>query len=143
MPVAEGKLDEALEVYRRRIEICQGKLVNGRTNLQAIEDRQIAIERISDVAFEFVLRGEFQKAIDITEEAIAVLPNSASPNLRHAHALMLLNRADKARLLYQRFRSGKATPELTWQDVICWDFSAMRNVGFAHALMAEIEGKAG
>jgi len=139
--LAEGKLDEALEVYRRRIEICQGKLVNGRTNLQAIEDRQIAIERISDVAFEFALRGEFQKAIDITEEAIAVLPNSAWPNLRHAHALMMLNRVDEARLLYQRFSIGKASPELTWQDVVRGDFSAMRNVGLTHALMAEIEGR--
>jgi hypothetical protein len=57
----DGKLEEALEVYRRRIEISQAKLIHGRVNLQAIEDRQIAIERISDVAFAFALRGEFQK----------------------------------------------------------------------------------
>jgi tetratricopeptide (TPR) repeat protein len=137
----QGKLDEALDVYCRRIEISQAKLVNGRVNLQAIEDRQIAIERISDLAFAFVLQRDFQKSIAVTDKAIGVLPNSTSPNLRRAHALMLLNRTDEARELYRRFGVGKATPELTWQDVIRHDFSVMRNAGLTHALMAEIEGQ--
>ena len=135
----EGKLDEALKVYRRRIEISQAKLVHGRVNLQAIEDRQIAVERISDIAFSFALRGEFQKAIAVGDEAIAVLPNSVWPNLRRAHALMLLNRPDEARTLYRHFSIGKATPELTWRDIIRDDFSVLRNAGLAHPLMTEIE----
>ena len=137
--LAEGKLDEALEVYRRRIEISQAKLVQGRINLQAIEDRQIAIEPHQRLALAFALSGEFQKSHDVAGEAIAVLPDSAWPNLRRAHALMFLSRADEARTLYRRFGVGKATPELTWQDVIHQDFSVMRNAGLSHPLMTESE----
>ena len=135
----EGKFDEALDVYCRRIEISQAKLINGRVNLQAIEDRQSAIERMSDLAFAFMLQRDFQKSIAVADKAIGVLPNSTSPNLRRAHALMLLNRTDEARTLYHRFGVGKATPELTWHDIVRQDFVAMRNAGLCHALMAEIE----
>ena len=135
----EGKFDEALDVYCKRIEISQAKLINGRVNLQAIEDRQSAIERMSDLAFAFMLQRDFQKSIAVADKAIGVLPNSTSPNLRRAHALMLLNRTDEARTLYHRFGVGKATPELTWHDIVRQDFVAMRNAGLCHALMAEIE----
>ena len=139
--VEEGKLDEALEVYHRRVEISQAKLVGGRVNLQAIEDRQIAIERMSDLAFIFALNRDFQKAIDVADSAIRILPNSSLPNLRRAHALMFSNRVDEARVLYHRFGVGKATPELTWQDVIRRDFSALGNAELSHPLMAEIENQ--
>ena len=86
--IEEGKFDEALDVYRRRIEISQAKLANGRVNLQALEDRQIAIERISDLAFVSVLNRDFQKAYDIADGAIRILPNATWPNLRRAHAMM-------------------------------------------------------
>ena len=137
--IEEGKFDEALDVYRRRIEISQAKLTNGRVNLQALEDRQIAIERMSDLAFVSVLKRDFQKAHDLADGAVRILPNATWPNLRRAHALMFLDRCDEARELYRRFAAGKATTELTWQDIIRSDFSAIRNAGLSHSLMTEIE----
>ena len=91
------------------------------------------------MAFVHVLKRDFQKAIDVADDAIRVLPNSTWPNLRRAHALMLLNRTDEARALYCHFGVGKATPELTWRDIICSDFSVMRNAGLSHSLMVETE----
>jgi Tfp pilus assembly protein PilF len=137
--VEEGKFDEALDVYRRRIEISLAKLTNGRANLQALADRQTAIERMSDLAFRFTVMGDFQKANDVADNAIQILPNAISPNLRRAHALMFLDRCDEARELYRRFVVGKATTELTWQDVIRGDFLAIHNAGLSHSLMTEIE----
>ena len=48
-------------------------------------------------------------------------------------------RLNEARELYRRFAAGKATPELTWQDIIRGDFLAIRNAGLSHSLMTEIE----
>lgn len=137
----QGKFEEAFKIYCRSIEICQVKLVNGRVNLQAVDDRQIAISRISDLAFLFTIELNFKKAVEVADEAIKVQPNSGSPNIRRAHAVMFLDRPDEARVLYERYRAGKAGHELTWQSVIVEDFAKMRNAGLSHPLMDEIEQK--
>lgn len=135
----QGKVDEALEVYRRRIEICQGKLVNGRTNMQALEDRQIAVDRISDLSFYLTVNREFEKALALADEASRLLPNSVWANVRRAHILMFLNRQDEARVLYQRYCVGKADPERTWASVLGVEFAQMRKCDLSHPLMAEVE----
>ena len=135
----QGRIDEGVEVLRRRIKICQGKLTNGRTNMQALQDRQIAVDLVSDVAFHFILKHDFPKAIDLTDEALKVLENSGWAKLRRGHTLMMLGRADEARSIYQGYLSGKATPEQTWQSVVRDEFAMMREHGLAHDLMDEIE----
>ena len=98
-----------------------------------------AIIGICDLIFMFTLEHNFQKAVEIADEAIKLRPNSAGLNLRRAHAAIFLDRPDEARALYKQYRSGKAAPERTWQSVILEDFEAMRNAGLSHPLMNEIE----
>ena len=135
----QGNFEEAFKVYCRSIEICQAKLASGRANLQAADDRQIAISRISDLAFLFTIELDFQKAVEVADEAIKVQPNSGWPNIRRGHAVMFLDRPDEARVLYERYRDGKAAPDLAWKTVILEDFAKMRNAGLSHPLMEEIE----
>jgi tetratricopeptide (TPR) repeat protein len=135
----QGNFDEAFKVYCRSIALCQANLANGRVNLQAVDDREIAISRICGLVFMFTLDHNFQKAVEVADEAIKMLPNSAGLNLRRAHAVMFLNNPDEARALYKQYRIGKAAPERTWHSVILEDFSTMRNAGLSHPLMDEIE----
>ena len=135
----EGNIDKALDVYRRRIKICQAKLTVC-PNLQASEDLQIAVDRISDVAFWFILiEHNFPKALDLADEAIRMLENSAWPKLRRAHSLIMLDRPDEARAIYRGYRLGKAAPGRTWQSVVREEFAAMREHGLLNDLMDEIE----
>jgi hypothetical protein len=137
---ADGRIDEALEVLRRRIKICQGKLVNGGANMQARDERRTAIDRISDVAFWFILvEHNFQKALELTDEAIGVLGDAPRPKLRRAHALMLLDRPDEARALYHHDIGGKGAAAGIWQSVVREDFANLRNADLSRPLMDEIE----
>jgi tetratricopeptide (TPR) repeat protein len=137
---ADGRIDEALEVLRRRIKICQGKLGNGGTNMQARDERRTAIDRISDVAFRFILvEHNFQKALEVSDEAIGVLGDAARPKLRRAHALMLLDRPDEARALYYRDIGGKGAAARIWQRLVREDFANLRNADLLRPLMDEIE----
>jgi len=135
----QGNFDEAFKVYRRAIEICQANLANGRVNLQAVDDRESAIIGICGLVFKFTLDHNFQKAVEVADEAIKMQPNSAGLNLRRAHAVMFLNNSNEARVLYKQHRVGKAAPERTWQSVILEDFETMRDAGLSHPLMDEIE----
>ena len=137
----QGNFDEAFKVYCRAIQVCQAKLASGRTNLQAVDDREIAIIGICALVFLFTLEHNFEKAVKIADEAIKLQPNSAGLNLRRAHAVMLLGRPDEARVLYERYRDDKAAPELKWKTVILEDFVKMRSAGLSHPLMDEIEQK--
>jgi tetratricopeptide (TPR) repeat protein len=134
-----GMLDEALVVYQRRLGICDKKTAHGRINLQAIEDRYNALERISGLALGFVLKQEFEKARITADHAISVSPNSIWANIRCAHALMFLGQAEEARTIYLQQRRTKVDPEQYGENIILKDFAAIREAGLTNALMDEIE----
>jgi predicted Zn-dependent protease len=94
------------------------------------------------LAEQFVYHGRFPTALECAEELLAVAPEQYWLHAIKAHALMFLNHDDEAQdlyLRYERYRDGKATPELTWKTVILEDFAKMRNAGLSHPLMDEIE----
>jgi tetratricopeptide (TPR) repeat protein len=137
--VLENRLDEAVAVYRRRLNICAAKLINGRVNMQALDDRQHVLDALSDVAFGWIRDRQPQKALDVADEALAVLAKTASANVRRAHALMLLNRPQEARAVYQLYWNAKASPDKTWKDAIRDDFAVMRSWDITHSLMEELD----
>ncbi len=59
---SQGRLDDACDVYRRCIKNRRARLTGGRFSLQASEE-QVAIDRISDIAFRFILGREFEKVL--------------------------------------------------------------------------------
>ena len=103
-------------------------------------DRQCIVDGLSEIAFRFLLKQDRKTALEIADEALAILSNAYWPALRRAHALMLLDRADEARPIYEMHVTGKATPERTKADVIRDEFSKMREANLAHPLMETIEG---
>jgi len=129
---ADGRLDDALTVYIRRLRYCESAIPGGRINNRVIDDRNDLPGRISDVAMAFLLEGELQKALAATEAYLP--PDSAGPlppllDIRRAHALMLLDRLEEAKSIYLKHRGA---------SLIAQDFAMLREVGTDHPLMNEI-----
>lgn len=134
----EGRFDEALVVYQRRINRCDQILANGVQNMQARDDRHLAVNKISDIALGYILVGLNEKALAAVDYALSVFPLSSFANVRRAHALMFLGKTHEAHDLYLQYHKQKMTPEQTGEEVILQDFDLMRKYERVHALMDEI-----
>jgi tetratricopeptide (TPR) repeat protein len=139
-----GKLEEALAAYCLCLENCNAKIAKFsavKFNMQVIEDRASVITRLSNLALQFVIEGKFEKALEATQSALLASPQSPLPNIRRAHALMLLGRAEEAKDLYQNYRDKKVDPETWGAEQIATDIVLMRKGGLAHSVMADIESQ--
>jgi tetratricopeptide (TPR) repeat protein len=137
--LSQGRLDEALDVYKRRVNRCDKILANGVPNMQASEDRHIVVNKVSEIALGHVLAGQYEKALATLDYAMSVVPLSAFANVRRAHALMFLGRNPEARALYLQYREQRMTAQQTGANVILQDFERMRKVEHVDPLMDEIE----
>ncbi len=138
---ADGRLDDALTVYVRRLRFCESAIADGRINNKVIDDRSDLPSRISDVAMAFLLEGEFQKALAATEAYSP--PGSANPlppllDIRRAHALLLLDRLEEAKSIYLTHRGAKVDADQSAEALIAQDFAMLQAAGTDHPLMAEI-----
>jgi tetratricopeptide (TPR) repeat protein len=139
--VAQGNLPEALDTYRHSLAIVRALVANSASNTQWQSDLDFVINQIGYLAPRFVLAGNFSKALEVADQAIALAPSKAWLDVNRAHALMFLGRTDEARALYQAHR-GETIPENAdklWQRVISEDFAVLRKSGLANPLMDEIE----
>jgi Tfp pilus assembly protein PilF len=137
--LCQGRPDEALVICKRRIQICNQIIGKGVPNLQAPEDRHLAIKLVSEISLAFLLEGEFSKALDAASYAISEVQSSPFASIRRAHALMFLGNAEEARAVYLQYRGEKMTPEQRGESVILQDFQAMREHDRGAPLMEEIE----
>ena len=137
--LSQGKLDEAFQVCQRRIVISKRTIAKGVPNLQAHTDRHGAIIKITDISLALLVAGDYAKALEVAEDAIAEEHASPFGNVRRAHALMFLNRLDEAHEIYLAFHAQRFTPERTGAAVILGDFETMREAGHVSALMNDIE----
>jgi tetratricopeptide (TPR) repeat protein len=138
---ADGRLDDALTVYVRRLRFCEAAIAGGRIINQVIDDRSALQRKISDVAMAFHLEGTFQKALAATETYSP--PGSSSPfppllDIRRAHALLLLDRLEEAKSIYLTHRGAKVDADRSAEALIAQDFSMLQAVGTDHPLMNEI-----
>jgi tetratricopeptide (TPR) repeat protein len=140
--VAQGKLDEALKAYRDGLAIRERLAAADRSNTQWQRDLQYSIGRIGGLAYRFVLSGNFFKALEAADQAIALAPEKIWLDTNRAHALLFLGRVDEARALYLQYRGEKKMQgEKSWEAVVLEDFAELRKAGLTHPLMDEIEAK--
>jgi tetratricopeptide (TPR) repeat protein len=138
---ADGRLDDALTVYVKRLRFCQSAIAERRITNRVIDDRNELSSKISDVAMAFLLEGEFQKALAATEAYLP--PGSAGPlppllDIRRAHALMLLDRVEEAKSIYLAHRGAKVDAGQPAAALIAQDFAILQEGGTDHPLMKEI-----
>jgi tetratricopeptide (TPR) repeat protein len=139
--VEQGMLDEAFAVLRRGVEDCKAKIANyanGQCTNRVIDDRTALVQELGTLAAAFIWNRKFQKALDVVDYALSVLP-STFLNIYRAHALMLLDRADEAGPLYVRYRHERVDAERTGQTLILQDFASLREAEVTRPFMDEIE----
>jgi tetratricopeptide (TPR) repeat protein len=134
--LSEGKLDQALAIYQLRLKQCERTLASGAHNLQAIDDRYIAVNKITDIALRYIVEAQYEKAGDALDYAV---PLSSFAHVRRAHLLMFLGKTEEAKIIYHQYRNQKMTSEQTGESVILQDFSLLRRHKRTHELMDEIE----
>ena len=103
-----------------------------------LDDRNALLQEIGSLAFSFLKKGDFGKALDAVDHALSVLPSTLLKVYR-AHALMLLDREDEARPLYLGSRGGRVDAKRTGETLILQDFASLREAGLTRPLMDEIE----
>jgi tetratricopeptide (TPR) repeat protein len=134
-----GEIDDALAVYRRLLASTAQRFADGILTGQQRAERQEAAEWMADIAFCYLLEGKAELARDVCSEAQQAVPGAAKASIRQAHALMLLGNAPAAKAIYQKHLNGFAAPNRPWATVLIEEFQQLRNAGFQHPLMAEIE----
>jgi len=63
-----GRLEDALNVYDRRLKYCVAMIAAGRIDKKILEDNGALPRKFSEVAFAFILRGEPANALTTTEQ---------------------------------------------------------------------------
>ena len=134
-----GEIDDALAVYRRLLASTAQRFADGILAGQQRVERQEAADTIADIAFCYLLEGKTELARDVCSEAQQAVPGAARASIRLAHALMLLGNAAAANPVYQKHLNGFAAPNRPWATVLIEEFQQLRDAGFQHPLMAEIE----
>ena len=137
--VAEGNLDGAHAAYLRHKAKCQE--FAKRSNPQAAKQLYQVARRIGDLAFQYLLLGHFERALECSDEALAGNPNSVILDITRAHALMFLGRVEEAEAIYRRYHGRNMAHRYTCDGYIRGDFDRLREAGFSHALMDVVEGR--
>ena len=135
----QGAFDDALEVCKRRIAICEAIRAKPVPNLKANEEWHAAVVLITEIALRFVAAGEFDRALATADYALFKAPTSPLANIRRAHALMLLGKAEEARVLYLRYEKERVFPTQTGKQVVLGDFGFLRSHRRFGVLMGEEE----
>jgi hypothetical protein len=96
---------------------------------------------LRDLSWRAEFARDFALALSASDRAHSLEPESLSPEVKRAHALMFQGRIDEARTLYLAHRD-EMIPEndnKSWRREITEDFTALRKAGLIEPLMDEIE----
>ena len=135
--VAEGNLDGALTAYLHHKAKCQE--FAKRSNPQAAKQLYQVARRIGDLAFQYLFFGNFERALECADEALAGNPNSVILDITRAHGLMFLGRAEEAEAIYRRYHGRNMGHRYTCDGYIRGGFDQLREAGFSHVLMDVVE----
>src|SRR5205823_5685311 len=138
----EGKLAEAVALYRQVLASCKTELGTDTNNRQTQAQLYLVASRIGGLARQLLFKGKFQEARACTEQALTYDPNSTALNLDRAHTLMFLDHVDEARAIYFGYHHKKMAV-VGVRDLIKWDFDLLRKAEYSHVLMGEVEHRFG
>ena len=136
-----GRLDDALNVYRSNLQDTTVEKVPN--NTEAKERRRQVLAKLSDLAFQFVLKKRHGTALECAEEAARHEPEESRHKLNLAHAHMFLAHVTQAKEIYQRHQNDRLDDGTTWKSRLFRDFAEMRKTGLKHSLMDKIERELG
>jgi hypothetical protein len=139
--LAENKLEEALTSYCQGRTLYQTRITADCTDLRAIDDMDLVISRIGELAFRFLFdRNNNKRALKIIEdEALPYRPDWVRLHLIHAHAHMLTAGVTAAMNLHRKYYNQRTQVGVYWGAAIRADFDALRRAGYRLPVMDEIK----
>lgn len=136
----QDRLEDALVVYGRFLQAANAKIdgfATGQFNIQVIDDRKTASDKLADLAISFLTDRNFAKALEAIDLALSA---NQMPmfHIWRAHALMFFGRVEEAKALYLRYRDENIDAQ-AGASFILNDFASLRRRELNHPLMNEIE----
>ena len=133
-----GRLDDALAVYKRRVDECSHALKSGRLLPGLVDSRNDALDRIRSIAIVLLASDRISDGLSLTEYLTGTMGDNTLSRIVRAHALMLSDRVEEARNIYLATYSLPADGERDGRRVIIEDFAELSSKGIEHQLMDEM-----
>jgi tetratricopeptide (TPR) repeat protein len=132
--------DRLFEKGRRYLDGWDRKraMTPNRINTTEIAHRDIAVERICDIAVFFIQNREFKEASKLADRALVSKKQSPRANIVKAHTLMFLGQTDEARTLYNKCSQERLDADRYGAETILSDFATLRDANLSSPLMDEI-----
>ena len=137
--LAAGRLEDALIVYKRRVDDSNRRLEAGQRMPGIVDERTKAYGRIRDVAIAWLASERLSEAESAAEYLIRTEGKNVTNQILYAHVCMFSERESEARAIYYETAPMRADENRDGRRVILDDFSAFSSGGLAHTLTAEIE----
>jgi tetratricopeptide (TPR) repeat protein len=96
-------------------------------------------EALGNTASAAILTRQYAKALSLSDEAIAIVPDELLLYTNRADALMLLGKIGEARTLYLAHRGQQLGDGRVWEQGVVGDFDELRKIGVVNPLMDEIQ----
>jgi tetratricopeptide (TPR) repeat protein len=128
--------------YPAAAAFCQNAVGTLKANGENIPDHKSLLSDAQGcLCWSAVLTGNFSKAIEAGEEAVALLDHDKSCPARAnlAHAYLLSNQFERARAIYQKYAGSTLEDGRKWNDEVRSDFQLLRKAGRDHPDMKKIE----
>ena len=139
---ADNKHEAAIENFNGALAITE----HHATEIEKFEQETngklgvLTAEALTNVAWDLLFVGNFERALALTERALRLDPDSLAIQTNRAHALLLLGRLDEARALYIAHKGERIsqTNNKFWEEVIADDLKELREAGLGHPVFIEI-----
>jgi hypothetical protein len=132
-------LDEALAVYRSNLETLERQIAKDANDAEAKERLRQVLNKMSELAFRFILAKRSPTAFECITDFIRREPNEPRHQLKLAHSCLGLARQTEARIIYQQHQNETLEDVTPWKSRLFQDFAEMRKAGLKHPLIDWIE----
>jgi hypothetical protein len=98
----------------------------------------LAIGRLGELAFDFLLVRDNKPAVEVIEHALRQRPDRRRLHMIHAHMLMLTARIIEAKGVHSKYFLDRLDDGEIWGNAIRQDFARLRRVGINLPIMNSI-----
>jgi hypothetical protein len=136
--LAAGRREEALTVYKRRVDDSNRRLEAGQRMPGIVDERSKAFRRIRDMAIAWLGLEQVHEAASAADYLIRTEGKTVTNQILYAHVCMFSGRESEARAIYYEARPMRADERRDGRRVILDDFEVFKSGGIEHTLIVEI-----
>jgi len=134
-----GDPSSALRTYLESRAVAAALIDLDPTNVAYQGDLKSSLDKVGLTVSTLLESRQFAQALAGLDAVPIGGADAAWFALLRAECLMLLERPDEARDIFNQHRGEKVLGERTWADLVPEEFARLRQVGLQHDLMDEVE----